>query len=154
MCKLPSIPTDHRPVGQIYLYNKDLPHSALPFNNTLQAVAYVAAKRSVTLAFSQLLSFIIELRTGAIACGVSTFQPLSYVLSSSWKYTDLISLVSPVFHFGDFNCCNRLWGFVDTNAKGLEVATFLLQTLKHLSICLLLFKPSQTLQFHLHSPRA
>jgi len=31
---------------------------------------------------------------------------------------------------GDFNAHNSLWGCVDTNAKGLEIATFLLQFLK------------------------
>ena len=34
---------------------------------------------------------------------------------------------------GDFNAHNSLWGCADTNAKGLELATFLLQT----NLCLI-----------------
>jgi len=42
-------------------------------------------------------------------------------------------LPPPILLLGDFNAHNSLWGCVDTNAKGLEVATFLLQS----NLCLL-----------------
>ena len=113
--KLPHIPTGHRPHGGAgILIRKDIPYSVLPLNTALQAVA----------------------------CRVSTFQPLTLCSlylppSSSWRHSDLLSLVSqlppPVLLMGDFNAHNSLWGCVDTNAKGLEVTTFLLQS----NLCLL-----------------
>jgi len=42
-------------------------------------------------------------------------------------------LPSPILLLRDFNAHNSLWGCVDTNAKGFEVATFLLQS----NLCLL-----------------
>jgi len=42
-------------------------------------------------------------------------------------------LPPPILLLGDVNAHNSLWGCVDTNAKGLEVATFLLQS----NLCLL-----------------
>jgi len=39
----------------------------------------------------------------------------------------------PILLLRDFNAPNSLWGCVDTNAKGLEVATFLIQS----NLCLL-----------------
>ena len=109
--KLPHIPTDHRPHGGAgILIRKDLPYCVIPLNTALQAVA----------------------------CRVSTFQPLTLCYlylppSSSWRHSDLLSLVSqlpppPVLLMGDFNAHNSLWGCAETNGKGLEVATFLLQS--------------------------
>jgi len=37
-------------------------------------------------------------------------------------------LPPPTLMLGDFNVHNSLWGCVDTDAKDLEVATFLLQS--------------------------
>jgi len=37
-------------------------------------------------------------------------------------------LPPPIFLLGDFNAQNSLWGCVDTIAKGLEVAAFLIQS--------------------------
>lgn len=106
LSKLPHIPTGHRPHdGAGILIRKDLPFSVIPLNTVLQTVA----------------------------CRISTFQPLTICslylpLSSSWQNSDLLSLVSrllsPVLLMGDFNAHNSLWGCADTNAKGLEVATF------------------------------
>jgi len=108
--KSPEIPSGHRPHGGAgVLIRKDLPHSVIPLNTMLQAVA----------------------------CRISTLQPMTLCSiylppSSSWKYTDLLSLVTqlptPILIVGDFNAHNSLWGCADTNAKGLEVATFLLQS--------------------------
>jgi exonuclease III len=113
--KLPPMPTGHRPHGGAgILIRKDVPYSILPLNTALQAVA----------------------------CRVSTFRPITLCSlylppSSSWRHSDLLSLVSqlppPVLLMGDFNAHNSLWGCVDTNAKGLELATFLLQS----NLCLL-----------------
>ena len=115
LSKLPHIPTGHRPHGGAgILIRKDLPYSVIPLNTALQAVAF----------------------------RISTFQPLTLCSlylppSSSWRHSDLLSLVCrlppPVLLMGDFNAHNSLWGCVDTNAKGLEVANFLLQS----NLCLL-----------------
>ena len=113
--KLPHIPTGHRPHGGAgILIRKDLPHSVIPLNTSIQAVA----------------------------CRVSTFQPITICSiylppSYSWKHTELLTLVSqlppPILLRGDFNAHNSLWGCTDTNGKGLEVANFLLQS----NLCLL-----------------
>ena len=103
MSKLPHIPTGHRPHGGTgILIRKDLPHSVIPLNTPLQAVA----------------------------CRVFTFQPLTLYTTSylppscSWKHVELLSLVSqlppPILLIGDFNAHNSLWGCADTNCKGLE----------------------------------
>jgi exonuclease III len=115
LSKLPHIPAGHRPHGGAgILICKHLPYSVIPLNTALQAVA----------------------------CRVSTFQPLTLCStylppSSSWRHSNLLSLVSelppPVLLMGDFNALNSLWGCADTKAKGLEVATFLLQS----NLCLL-----------------
>ena len=113
--KLPHIPTGHRPHGGAgILIRKDLSHSVIPLNTSIQAVA----------------------------CRVSTFQPITLCSiylppSCSWKHTELLTLVSqlppPIILMGDFNAHNSLWGCTDTNGKGLEVANFLLQS----NLCLL-----------------
>ena len=108
--KLPHMPMGHRPHGCAgILIRKLLPHSVIPLNTSMQAVA----------------------------CRISTFQPLTLCFiylppSSFWIRADLFSLVSqlppPVLLVGDFNAHNSLWGYADTNGKGLEVANFLLQS--------------------------
>ena len=90
-------------VGQAagILKRKDPPHRVVPLDTLLQAVA----------------------------CRVSNFQPFTFCSiyippSSSWKHTDLLSLVfrlpPPILLIGYFNAHNIF--------RGLEVATFSLQS--------------------------
>jgi exonuclease III len=113
--KLPQMSNNSIPHGGAgILVRKDLPHSVILLNTPLQVVA----------------------------CRISTPQPLTICSiylppSSSWKHTDLLSIVSqlptPILLLGDFNAHSSLWGCNDTNSKGQEVLSFLLQS----NLCLL-----------------
>ena len=109
------IPSGTRPHGGAgILVRKNIPHSPLPLNTSLQAVA----------------------------CRISIPQPLTVCSiylppTSSWTDTDLLNLVSqlpsPVLLLGDFNAHNSFWGCSSTDRKGQEVADFLLSS----NMCLL-----------------
>jgi len=111
---LPLTKSNNRPHGGAgILVRKNIPHSAVPLNTNLQAVA----------------------------CRLSTPQPLTLCSiylpqSSSWMHADLMSLISqlpsPVLLLGDFNARDSLWGCTTTDNKGQEVINFLLKT----SLCL------------------
>jgi len=58
-------------------------------------------------------------------CGMTA--PLNILIFS------LVSQLPPILLLGDFNCHNSTWVGVDNNAKGLKVASFLLQS----NLCLL-----------------
>ena len=112
---LPQKNNNNRPHGGAgILVRKTIPHSVIPLNTSLQAVA----------------------------CRVSTPQAntvCSIYLppSSSWTHADLTSLVqqlpSPILLLGDFNAHDSLWGCTSTDTKGQEVANFLLQS----NLCLM-----------------
>ncbi len=113
----PSSTRSHGGAG--ILIRKNIPHSPLPLNTSLQAVA----------------------------CRISTPQPITVCSiylppTSSWTETDLLNLVSqlppPVLLLGDFNAHNSLWGCSSTDGKGQEIADFLLSS----SMCLLNNKQS------------
>jgi hypothetical protein len=112
---LPATDSNTRPSGGAgILIRNDIPHSILSLNSSLQAVACrISIPEPVTLC--------------------SIYLPPT----SSWSYTDLLSLVSnlpsPVILMGDFNSHSTLWGCSSTNQKGLEIETFLLQS----NLCLL-----------------
>lgn len=105
----------NRPSGGAgILVCKKFPHSLLPINTTLQAVA----------------------------CRISTPQPITVCSiylppSSTWTSTEVLSLVTqlppPVLLVGDFNAQHTLWGCSSTNRKGHEVADFILTS----NLCLL-----------------
>ena len=114
---LPSGTRSHGGAG--ILIRRNIPHSPLPLNNSLQAVA----------------------------CRISIPQPITVCSiylppTSSWTETDLLNLVSqlppPVLLLGDFNAHNSLWGCSSTDGKGQEIADFLLSS----SMCLLNNKQS------------
>jgi len=105
--------------GAGILVRKNMPHSAVPLNTNLQAVA----------------------------CRLSTPTPLTLCSiylppASSWTHTDLISLTSqlasPVLLLGDFNAHDSLWGCTTSDNKGQEVTNFLLKT----NLCLMNKKDS------------
>ena len=112
---LPATDSNARPSGGAgVLVRNDIPHSIITFKSNLQAVA----------------------------CRLSVPEPVTVCSvylppTSSWNYTDLLSLVSnlpsPVILMGDFNSHSTLWGCSSTNQKGLEIETFLLQS----NLCLL-----------------
>ena len=118
--KLPDLDSNTRPNGGAgVLIRKDITYSPLDVNLPLQAVACrISLPEPVTLC--------------------SIYLPPT----SSWCYTDLLSLVtslpSPVILMGDFNSHSTLWGCSDTNQKGLEIETFLRQS----NLCLLSNKSS------------
>ncbi len=113
--KLPDTDSNTRPNGGAgILIRKDIAYSAVTVKSPLQAVASrISLPQPVTLC--------------------SVYLPPT----SSWNYTDLLSLVSslpsPVILMGDFNSHSTLWGCSSTNQKGLEMETFLLQS----NLCLL-----------------
>jgi hypothetical protein len=108
-CQLfPSV--NGRPTGGAgILVRKVVPHSRISLNTPLQAVA----------------------------CRISTPRPLTLCSiylppHSSWDQADLMALVaqlpSPALLLGDFNAHHTLWGCNSINAKGEEVADFLLSS--------------------------
>jgi len=105
----------NRPCGGAgILIRNNLPHSLLPLNTTLQAVA----------------------------CRISAPQPITVCSiylppSSTYTSSDLLSLVTqlppPILFVGDFNAHNTLWGCSSTDRKGHEVEDFILSS----NLCLL-----------------
>jgi exonuclease III len=107
--------TGNRPFGGAgILVSKNLPHSVIPINTPLQAVA----------------------------CRISTPQPITLCSiylppSSNWNSKELLSLVAqlpaPIIFMGDFNAHNTLWSCSTNDKRGQEVCDFILSS----NLCLL-----------------
>jgi exonuclease III len=112
--KLPDLDSHNRPTsGTGILTQKDIPHSVIPLDLPIQAVA----------------------------CRISIPEPMNVCSvylppTSIWNYKDLLNLVSklptPVILMADFNSHSTLWGCSSTNHSGLEIENFLL----HCNLCL------------------
>ena len=104
-----------RPCGGVAIFvNNKIPHSNIPLNTALQAVAVrITALKPLTVC--------------------SIYLPPS----CSWKHKDLLKLTDqlppPAIIMGDFNAHNSMWGNTQNDQKGNEVESFLL----HSNLCLM-----------------
>ena len=115
LTNLPPTTSNNRPQGGAgILVRKTIPHSVIPLNTTLQAMACrTSIPQPITL------------------CSIYLPPP------SAWTHADLISIIlqlpSPVLLLGDFNAHDSLWGCTTSDKKGREVVNFLLKT----NLCLM-----------------
>ena len=110
LANLPPTTSNNRPHGGAgILVRKTLPHSVIPLNTTLQAVA----------------------------CRISTPEPITLCSMylpppSAWTHAGLISTISqlpsPVLLLRDLTYYDSLWGCTTFDKKSQEVVNFLLKT--------------------------